>query len=220
MHLVPIANKWQFGVPYITVDLTYSMKGKVMFGGVKEARFAGCSPTLPGFASSNVVIKQVYDRVPSTVRGPSTGGSAKPPYQRILQFADGQIRNLTAEILCGLWADALMKVVYEFIDNHHHPVQTSQERLDIPRMRYVRSALAMEANVTGYERQVFLVEERIDKSQDGEWCRYINNDQPAPIPTADFTPEQLHIAQFLVFCQHVQYVETSGLMFVTDFQGA
>ena len=86
-------------------------------------------------------------------------------------------------------------------------------------MRFVRAALALEAHVQGSERQVFLLEERIGHEH-GPWKKYINNASPKPLDAALATAPHRHVAEFLVFTQHVQYLRTYGKAFVSDYQGA
>ena len=210
MIAAPTDSQWQAGVPFLTVDLTYSPNAKPMSGGSKQALFATCSEVLPGFTSPNVVIKQVFREVD---QGNGTS-------RRLLLPSDGQIRYLTAEILCGQWADALMKDVFDFIEAQIKATEVSKEQLPIPNIRYVRMALALEDGVRGDHRKVFLIEERIDKSTEGGWRKYMNNNMAVPNPTATRTCEEQHIADFLVFCQHAQYKHTSELAYVTDYQGA
>jgi hypothetical protein len=47
--------------------------------------------------------------------------------------------------------------------------------------------------------------------------KYIHNSSPLPIST--LTGNELHIAEFLCFAQHVQWTKTGTLAFLSDFQG-
>ncbi|KAJ7901254.1 hypothetical protein B0H13DRAFT_1622135 [Mycena leptocephala] len=90
-------------------------------------------------------------------------------------------------------------------------------------MRLVKVAFATErkqitAGEEGRTRSLFLVEECIDKSREGEFRKYINNNAPTPSSFL-FDCENQNRAQFLAFSQHWQFRCTHGLAFVYDYQG-
>ncbi|KAF8258593.1 hypothetical protein EI94DRAFT_1707853, partial [Lactarius quietus] len=66
------------------------------------------------------------------------------------------------------------------------------------------------------KKDVYLVEELI-RSEDGPWRKYINNNSSYPRHFGD--PKNRHRADFLAFCQHVQYWRTGCQAFTSDFQG-
>jgi hypothetical protein len=83
-------------------------------------------------------------------------------------------------------------------------------------MRFVRVAFATEGKSS--ERSVFLVEEQIEESREGQFRKYINN--RAPIPTTFVSDSENGTrASFLAFTQHWQFKRTHGLAFVSDYQG-
>ncbi|KAH9929041.1 uncharacterized protein BXZ73DRAFT_48310 [Epithele typhae] len=196
---------WSSGVVMQQCHLTYSSGQRPMIGASKMAHFGNCSPPpFPDVPSAAVVIKQVF----------VDSRSLQP------EASDKQISDLTMEILCARWANALMGEVYDFIRSRPPPANSG---LDIPSLRYVYVALAMEVVPNEQEnklsRRVFLLEERINEKP---WVKYINNDSPTPrvnSPKIHNDPELIHIAYFLSFCQHVQYLATEGRTFVSDFQG-
>ncbi|KAJ7303718.1 hypothetical protein DFH08DRAFT_613003, partial [Mycena albidolilacea] len=80
----------------------------------------------------------------------------------------------------------------------------------IPRMRFVGIAFATEGKSS--ERSVFLVEEQIEESREGQFRKYINN--RAPIPTTFVSDSENGTrASFLTFTQHWQFKRTHGLAF-------
>ena len=83
-------------------------------------------------------------------------------------------------------------------------------------MHFVKSALTI---VDGPKYKAFLLEEVIDDSDldDGEFVKYIGNGSVRPY--GYLKGEAIHNAKFLVFCQHLQFVETKFNAFVADFQG-
>ena len=88
----------------------------------------------------------------------------------------------------------------------------------IPLFKFVMTGLAI-TNVPGEApecREVYLIEELIQPS-DGPWRKYINNNSSCPWGFND--PDDQHQAQFLAFCQHVQYWRTGCQAFTSDFQG-
>jgi hypothetical protein len=110
----------------------------------------------------------------------------------------------------------LLQDIYDFIAEYH------QSRPDtcpcpIPQFQFVASGLAM-MNVMGSspdKKEVFLIEELIQS--DRPWRKYINNNLSHPCNFNN--DENLSHAEFLAFCQHVQYWRTNTLVFTSDFQG-
>ncbi|KAJ7592286.1 hypothetical protein C8J56DRAFT_723213, partial [Mycena floridula] len=58
-----------------------------------------------------------------------------------------------------------------------------------------------------------LIEEEIQ----GEFMKYVLNSRAVPIMCP--RDQGYDIAAFLCFCQHVQYLKTSGLAYISDYQG-
>ena len=126
-----------------------------------------------------------------------------------------QIRNLSMEISCLVWARVLLDLVYKFIEKgitlHGEPP------FHIPQMRFVDAALAVEHNMAeSTDGRVFLVEEVIGGGE-GRFRKYVNNVSAVPVPFGMGDDEER--AQFLTFAQHVQYFKTKKLAFVSDYQG-
>ncbi|OSC97969.1 hypothetical protein PYCCODRAFT_1376221 [Trametes coccinea BRFM310] len=204
---------WSTGVLPVRVVLSYCPTGVPKLGSFKATLFGQVAPSLPGFASSgSVVLKQFYKK-PKNPERKNPAGSQEPI--EILPSGQ-QIIDLSREILCTQWASALMDIVYEFITNSSQ----GSPPFPIPQMRFVHVALALEyRDDADTDRKVFMLEERISPHEHGGWRKYINNDSPAPIRSSISTTDLQHVADFLVFCQHVQFLQTLGRAFVSDFQG-
>ncbi|KAG1828238.1 hypothetical protein EV424DRAFT_1318562 [Suillus variegatus] len=123
------------------------------------------------------------------------------------------------------WAKALLGLVYDFIE---HAVASTSESLpfNIPHVRIVEAGLAISffpggakpSVKTGTTHVVFLLEEVIDcGDEDRDFTKFIHNMDPNPL----LDPEDYgyDFALFLAFTQHVQYVKTGGLAFISDYQG-
>ena len=104
-----------------------------------------------------------------------------------------------------------MGIVYSFIDEHQ--MTCSPTQFPIPEMVFVKSALA----IAETDQEVFLLEEVINDVVERPFIKYIGN---GSVRLFDFlNGEELHRGKFLSFCQHVQFLKTKGLAFVSDFQG-
>jgi hypothetical protein len=122
-----------------------------------------------------------------------------------------QVAKLSSEINCLRWASALMGLVYDFIVEQCGSL--GDPPFEIPQMRFVNTALAV--TETGI-RDTYMIEEVIDEADSG-FVKYIGNS--SAVPFTHFNLDVACRAEFLTFCQHVQYSKTKGLAFVGDFQG-
>lgn len=180
-----------------TLGLLYDPGAQHKYGAFKRACFGHVD--LPVLGSNSVVIKQCFYNCLATGK--------MLPYEN-----HSQVAKLSSEINCLRWASALMGLVYDHIDKHiaeHGPPPT----FSVPRMRFVKSALA----VMQESHDTFLLEEVIDEGVEGHFVKYIGNGSAWPF---DFlADEEMHRAKFLSFCQHLQYVKTKSNAYVGDFQG-
>ena len=181
--------------------LMYDHSAKPKYGAFKQALFGHLDRAALGHTNA-VVIKQCWYTCPAT-------GS------RFTYDNHTQVTKLTGEINCLRWASALMGLVYDHIDDYtrlHGPVS-----LTIPSMHFVKSALAIAEDT----HDTFLLEEVIndDTSMDGafKFVKYIGNGSAQPYGFHE--EDAIHRANFLSFAQHLQYLKTDGLAFVSDFQG-
>ncbi|KAL0960042.1 hypothetical protein HGRIS_011690 [Hohenbuehelia grisea] len=174
------------------ITLFFNPSGPSEAGSFKIARIGHTDPTdEPLFklsSSTRVCIKQAYRK--------STTDSAAPPK---LYEGKLQAQMLQDEIKCIVYANSLLDLVYNFIDS------SDQE-----------SAFAPSADANDHVNCAFLLEEMIDPLNEGEFTKYLNNDNAVPLPSND--PDVNLRSDFLSFAQHVQYVKTKKAVFVSDFQ--
>lgn len=127
------------------------------------------------------------------------------------------------------WAKALLKMTYEHIDRairHATDLSIPEWIADIPRLHFVEAGLALayastskgtSTASTGSVTGVYLLEEKIECG-DAKFTKFIHNVQYSSRLKPD--NDGFHIAEFLVFTQHVQYVQTDGLAYISDYQGS
>ncbi|KAH9046217.1 hypothetical protein EDB84DRAFT_1265326 [Lactarius hengduanensis] len=186
---------------------------KLQYGAFKSMRegqldITGLSP----FPNKGVALKQPY--LSNYSRTSDLSSSAAP----ILSLSpDEQIKDLAADALSIQWASSLLDDVYDFVALYHQSHVTCP--VTIPQFRFVKSGLAI-TNTPGaapVQKEAYLVEELIRSEDDGPWKKYINNGSSCPLHFRDF--ENRRRADFLAFCQHVQYWRTGCQVFTSDFQG-
>ena len=184
----------------LAVTLIYNSKGKPKYGAFKQSMFGYLDhPVVWTRSSTSVAIKQSFYILPTT-------GA------RVLYDKHTQLKKLTTELNCLRWASALMGLVYNFIDERKTTNGLSPS-FTIPEMVFVKSALA----ISEIDHEVFLLEEFIDEAAEGPFIKYIGNGSVRPY---DFHKGEEHrLAEFLSFCQHIQFLKTKGLAIVGDFQG-
>ncbi|KAG2079044.1 hypothetical protein BDR04DRAFT_997301 [Suillus decipiens] len=120
------------------------------------------------------------------------------------------------------WAHTLLTFSYEYID---HCVSNSSKPppFHIPCLRFVEAGLALshdhaqsghhKSKLQTMPQAVYLVEELITD----EFFKYIHNMDCNPMLDPDEVGYE--IAVFLACTQHIQYAKTSGLAFISDYQG-
>ncbi|KAI6105998.1 hypothetical protein EDD16DRAFT_1713858 [Pisolithus croceorrhizus] len=119
-------------------------------------------------------------------------------------------------------------MTYEYIDraiSHSTNLSIPDWIANIPCLCFVEAGLALvyastsklsttsTSSVTG----VYLLEEKIDCGNT-KFTKFIHNVQYTPHLKPDHNG--FHIAEFLVFTQHVQYIKTDGLAYISDYQGS
>jgi hypothetical protein len=179
--------------------LMFDGREKPMYGAFKQTLFGRLNEAVLGeSASTSVVIKQCW--YTTNVVG-----------NRAVHDNHTQITKLTNEINCLRWASVLMTLVYDFITSFIK--EHGSPSFAIPTMRFVKSGLAIAEDT----KDTYLLEEVIEDAIDGNFVKYIGNGSVEPF---DFLEgNNLHIGNFLSFCQHVQYIKTKQFAFVGDFQG-
>lgn len=138
-------------------------------------------------------------------------------------YKDESQKVWTECIVLG-WADSLLRFAYSYLDSFlegHTQDPTDSSILPIPRLRFVKSALAYAekpldavGTSSSSHRAAYLLEELIP---DFDFIKYIHNGNAAPLLEPE--EEGYDIAVFLCFIQHVQYVITEEQAFLSDFQG-
>ncbi|KAG1748348.1 uncharacterized protein EDB91DRAFT_1047973 [Suillus paluster] len=201
-----------------------SPEGRIGIGGFKMAHTGWLTLMVPprsglgSRASHNVIVKHPFYRVDLP------GMPASSTDFKIGRFAlADELPKLFQEANVLYWAKALLGLVYDFID---HAVAGTSEPLpfNIPRVRFIEAGLAISCYQgnskstlkTRSIRAAFLLEEVID-SGDEDFIKFIHNGDPNPL----LNPEQYgyDFALFLAFTQHVRYVKTDRLVFISDYQG-
>jgi hypothetical protein len=167
-------------------------------GGFKQATF-GTVTTSPAIFSSgpNVCAKQTFYR--------KEGSTAIITHASI-----DQLSGLSNEANCLAWAAALVFLVDDFI--HDFLPTASDITKSAPptlKLRFVDAGIAIEQG----RGKVHLVEERIP----GKFVKFIHN-RSASVPRLR-REEDVTLALYLSFTQHVQYIRTGKLAFVSDYQG-
>lgn len=86
----------------------------------------------------------------------------------------------------------------------------------VPQMRFVKAGIAF--SKVNDQIDAYLLEEFIDSDSSDTWfVKYLNNSSAKP---HKFHHEEKSLrAIFLSFAQHVQFLETKGLAFLSDLQG-
>ncbi|KAF9231982.1 hypothetical protein BU15DRAFT_55558 [Melanogaster broomeanus] len=133
-----------------------------------------------------------------------------------------EMKKLFSEANVLFWAKALLQLTYIFIDRCIIASPTPPPFV-IPEVRFVEAGLALSfapgaskaGSKTGSARAAFLVEELIGGG-DGEFVKFIHNMDPNPLQEDEYGYE---LSLFFAFTQHVQYVKTRGLAFISDYQG-
>ena len=191
----------------LRLDLSES---KVKKGGFKIAAFGTSTTSLFKSNGMDICAKRSYHSEKRVVEknGAYMVKTLNVPFEGRKQF-----QNLAMEIACTVWAQALLDLVYSFIS------QEGQPPFNIPKFRFVESALAMESSLDEGKQNnaVFLIEEIIAEEKQGRFQKYLNNVSPVPLTMTCKEDEER--AKFLAFSQHVQYWKTKKQVFVSDYQG-
>ncbi|KAF8888189.1 hypothetical protein CPB84DRAFT_1684277 [Gymnopilus junonius] len=121
-----------------------------------------------------------------------------------------------------VWANSLLTSAYDFIADfvHKHPYPPPFE---IPKFRFVAAGMAIAQRPFENNGKkptttwvTYLLEEVLP-GVEKDFVKYLHNASA----TSELSPEDndYHLAKFLTFIQHLQYVITGGVAYVSDFQG-
>ncbi|KAL0945786.1 hypothetical protein HGRIS_012074 [Hohenbuehelia grisea] len=185
----------------IQARITYSTSAIPKSGVFKSALEAVTSSSLFPDSTTELAIcmKQCFFTDPATRK-------------QVFYDCRKQAGLLILEMRCLGWASALMDVVYAFIAQMESEV--GKPSFEVPSMWFISSGLAIAETE---EKQTYLVEERI-KDEDGKFIKYICNSSATPTQFKKHPQRRLR-AEFLSFAQHVQYMKTRKMAYVSDFQG-
>jgi hypothetical protein len=200
-----------------------SAQGLIGVGGFKTAHTGWLTLMAPlkagpgSVARDKIVSKRPYHKVFATPTA-TTG-----PYKIACYSLVDELSKLFREANVLYWAKSLLKLTYDFIDRC---IASSSEPPPflIPRVRFVEAGLALAyhqggskpGSKNGSTCAVFLLEEFID-SDGEEFVKFIYNMDANPL--VDYDDYGYDLAVFFAFTQHVQYVKTGKLAFISDYQG-
>lgn len=206
-----------------TMRLTRSRGDIIGVGAFKTAQRArlNLSPLrhsgLGSQPNEEIVIKRPY--------GP---GDDKPGARYLRLTLHDETTKLFREANILYWAKALLNMTYNYI--HHCISEASKEPpFNIPTLRFVDAGLVFaytqKLNASQSIYAAYIAEELIDvtpvgpdsENADSGFVKFIHNSSPNPYPIP--SEYEYEIAEFLAFTQHVQYANTGGQVYISDYQG-
>lgn len=121
-------------------------------------------------------------------------------------------KKISIEANCIYYITELKHRSYEFVD---HRLATGKHKDPPPEcincFKCVSWAIAISIE---QQSPNYLLEEKIE----GKFVKYISNNSAEPsLPLK--TQQDIEITHFICFSEHVQFIETGGIMFVSDLQG-
>lgn len=188
-------HKWYLGPARdVSLQLEFS-PAKQKKGGFKLATFGTASQDLFG-TGFEICAKQTFYQKSAKID--CAGQDLLEITQNIPHDGITQVRNLTMEIACLVWARVLLDLVYKFVDKHI--ASHGAPPFPIPRLRFVEASLAVE-HVTSEngEARAFLLEEVIS-GDEGRFRKYLNNVSAAPVFFTDKNDKER--AEFLAFSDY------------------
>lgn len=213
----------------LTIDVPlHSMIG---IGAFKTAHpgWLTLSPIVPSGLGSRsqhpVVVKRPF------FRPPSTQATAATATLKIVRYSSAdELKHVLKESKVMYWAKSLLDYTYDYID-HHIGISPTPPPFEIPRVRFVDAGVALgygQRNASskpgdksntkaGAVSAVFLLEESILFDDKEEFTKFIHNMDC--VLSLDEDEYGYDLAVFLAFTQHLQYVQTEGLAFISDYQG-
>ncbi|KAF6746858.1 hypothetical protein DFP72DRAFT_822486, partial [Ephemerocybe angulata] len=127
-----------------------------------------------------------------------------------------ELRHIIQECNILYWCSTILTLTYHFIDSK------MQEKGDppfrIPRLRFVKSGFCYAKSDSSKINRGYILEENIT----GRFVKYIGSLFPRPTTrggTQLLSEAELETAEFLCFTQHVQYLQTKGYGYISDYQG-
>jgi hypothetical protein len=211
----------------ITGQLTVNASTRSMLGA------GGFKTAHPGWLSLTPLTKSGLGSIagqPVAVKRPFHKVYLPPgsPLYKIGRFAlADEIPKLFKEANVLYWSNSLLELTYAFIDRSIAS-STEPPPFNIPRIRFVDAGLALSYSQRGSKVPAkggskagsscggYLVEEFIEGGPD-EFVKFIHNMDSNPL--LDYDDYRYELALFFAFTQHVQYIKTGGLAFISDYQG-
>ena len=108
------------------------------------------------------------------------------------------------------WGMILLDLTYKFIEGAI--TEYGEPDGGIPKLQFVRAMLPKDMQKDKH----LLIEEWLEGST---FVKYIKNEHPVSCVRVDAPEEAYQIAEFLCFAQHVQYNQTNGLVYTSDYRG-
>lgn len=132
--------------------------------------------------------------------------------QTVHNFAEsGSVPSeMVNELSVAMMAKALQGQTDVWIKSLQEKIPQSR-KLELPPVpRIVNSCIAKTK-----AGNAFLIEEIIPDL----FVKFVNNKTPEPTVMAQTTVALKNLADFLCFCQHIQFIFTSGMVIISDYQG-
>jgi len=211
-----------------SIRLDLSANGLIGVGAFKMAQLAQL--TLLPLRHSGIGSRSNHNIV---LKRPYIGNNSKPGPLFTCYILTDESNLLYREVNILYWAKVLLKLTYDFIDRAINDA-SALPPFKIPRLHFIDAGLVFAysfATVTtnasektgqsvkpgGTVSTIYLAEELIPASLEGEFVKYIHNGNAVPCDLFDTEADE--IAEFLVFTQHVQYAKTDGQVYISDYQG-
>ncbi|KAG6370500.1 hypothetical protein JVT61DRAFT_11413 [Boletus reticuloceps] len=205
------------------------------YGGFKTAQLAQLtlSPLRPNGIGSepcqDIIVKRFYIPSKKADQLPAVNDPKDDPKRSLAKrfprlSVPDELEKLYREANILYWAKSLLQLTYDFIDRAISKAATLPP-FDIPRLCFIDAGLLLavkpnennaKSSGTANVQTPYLAEELIPNSK--SFMKYVHNSEPYPLPEPDEPGYDL--AQFLCFTQHIQYVKTGGLAYITDYQGS
>ncbi|KAG1890317.1 hypothetical protein F4604DRAFT_1914864 [Suillus subluteus] len=146
----------------------------------------------------------------------SSGLGSRTQHAVIVCYSSAdKLKHVLKESKVMYWAKSLLDYTYDYID-HHISTSSTPPPFEIPcPAQYGRKPGDTKA---GTVSAVYLLEEHILFDDNKVFTKFIHNMDCVPSLNED--EYGYNLAVFLAFTQHLQYVQTEGLAFISDYQGS
>ena len=209
-----------------SIRLDLSVNGLIGVGAFKMAQSAQL--TLLPLRRSGIGSRSNHNIV---LKRPYIDDKSEPGFMRYILTDESNL--LYREVNVLYWAKVLLKLTYNFIDRTVNNA-SALPPFEIPCLCFIDAGLVFAYSFAtvatnasektgqsvrpgGTVSTIYLAEELIPTSSEGEFVKYIHNGNAVPCDL--FDTEANKIAEFLAFTQHVQYAKTDGQVYISDYQG-